>query len=341
MIEIDGSIGEGGGQVLRSSLTLSILTGGSFRIFNIRANREKAGLSHQHLVSVKAAAKICQASVTGNHLGSSEITFQPKNVRGGRYKFDIQTAGSTSLVLQTIFLPLSICGSTTSILLTGGTHVRWAPCYHYLEYQWIPFLNSMGFKASVELIKAGYYPEGNGKISAIVRPVGDITPIQLLKRGNLVEINGISAVSNLDKSIAFRQTAQAHRRLAKYTSTTNIKNIHLPSQHKGTLLLIAAQFEYSQCCYFSLGELGKPAEKVADEAVDQFEAFITTDGTIDQYLADQLILPMCFAKGTSQMRTNKITNHLLTNVAIVQEFLNRKITIEGDIGKPGTILVAG
>lgn len=341
MIEIDGSIGEGGGQVLRSALTLAVLTGESFRILNIRANREKPGLRNQHLVSVKAAAKICQASVIGNHFGSSEITFLPKNVRGGRYKFDIQTAGSTSLVLQTIFLPLSRYGSTSSILITGGTHVRWAPCYHYLEYQWIPTLHSMGFNVSIELVKAGYYPEGNGKISAIVRPMNEIIPIQLLERGILKQIHGISAVSNLDKSIAFRQTAQAHRRLAKYTSNTNIKNIYLPSQHKGTVLLIVAQFEHSQCCYFSLGELRKPAEKVADEAVDQFEAFISTDGAIDQYLADQLILPMCFANGTSQIRTNKITNHLVTNVIIAQEFLQRHIKIEGEIGKPGNIQVTG
>lgn len=341
MIEIDGSYGEGGGQILRSSLTLSSLTGKSFRIINIRANRERPGLQNQHLISVRAATKICQAQVTGNQIGSSDLTFCPGKVRAGRYKFDIKTAGSSLLVLQTILIPLGLSLSTSSVMITGGTHVRWAPCFHYLEQNWIPFLISMGFDASLNLIKAGYYPRGDGKISATIRSAGNIKPIELMKRGGLRSVLGISAVSNLNKSIAYRQSSQAYKRLTKFASEISIKNVQLPSDNKGTMFLILGQFEHSQCCYFSLGELGKPAEKVADEAVDQFEDFISTDGAVDQYLADQLTIPMCLVNGKSTIRTNKITSHLLTNAMIARKFIPCSIKIDGEINNPGTIQVVG
>ena len=169
MIEIDGSLGEGGGQVLRSALSLSILTRQPFHIYNIRLGRKTPGLKAQHLKAVDAAAAISHAVVEGARLDSTSLTFSPGELRTGRYKFEIGTAGSTSLVLQTVFLPLSLSGSASSVMITGGTHVPWAPCYHYLEWQWLPVIHHLGFDLSLSLEQAGFYPQGGGRISATIR----------------------------------------------------------------------------------------------------------------------------------------------------------------------------
>ena len=345
MIDIDGSQGEGGGQVLRSALTLAILTGQSMRITRIRARRSIPGLRPQHLKAVDAAAAVSKALVEGAEKGSTSLVFVPGKIRTGRYRFDIGTAGSTSLVLQTVLLPLSLASSASSVIITGGTHVPWAPCYHYLDMQWIPFMRIMGFEAQLSLSKAGFYPQGGGRIDAAIRPTEKILPFQLTQRGSLRRIDGISAVSNLKLSIADRQRRRALRRLKNYESVIKIKTVQMPSKFKGTLLLLRATFcpmekdIHAQCCFYALGERGKSAEHVADEAVDALESFLTTDGAVDQYLADQLLLPMTFASGVSELRTSQVTQHLHTNAGIIRAFLGVQIDIHGKIGQPGLIRV--
>ena len=337
MIEIDGSIGEGGGQVLRSALALSILTGQALRITNIRARRSKPGLMAQHLKAVDAAAAISKARVQGAALNSRQLVFEPTEIRSGRYKFDIQTAGATTLVLQTIFLPLSRASSASSVIITGGTHVPWSPSYHYLELNWLPLLIEMGFDAQISLDQAGFYPQGGGRISAVIRPAGIIQPLNLTRRGQLLRLQGISAVANLPLSIAERQKRQALRRLEKLRP--HIKTLQMPARFKGTLLLLFAEFESGRACFFGLGKLGKPAEQVADEAVDGLEAFLETDGTVDPYLADQLLLPLCLANGPSELRTSRVSEHLLTNAAILRAFLPVEIDIQAGLGEPGLVRV--
>ena len=362
MIPIDGSFGEGGGQVLRSSLALSILTNQPVEIRNIRARRSKPGLLPQHLKAVDAAAAVSRARVEGASLSSAYLLFEPGKIRSGRYKFDIGTAGSTSLVLQTIFIPLSMAGSASTILITGGTHVPHAPSYHYLDRQWLRWMREIGFDAQVSLDQAGFYPQGGGRISATIRPAGNLLPIAAKLRGALHSIQGISAVANLDVSIAERQKRQALQRLEKGRLQAKIKTEQLSSPSKGTMLCLLAEFgtEHStgpvllngrrginegaigggsRCCYFSLGELGKPAERVADEAVDELLAFMETRATVDQYLADQLLLPLVFASGPSEFLTPKVTQHLTTNAAIIQMFTQAAIEIEGETGQPGRVLV--
>jgi RNA 3'-phosphate cyclase len=337
LIKVDGSQGEGGGQVLRSSLALSILTGKIFRIDGIRANRSKPGLRPQHIAAVKAAAKISWAEVEGAESDSKSLTFVPDRIKSGKYKFDIGTAGSTALVFQTIFVPLSHGKGSSTITLTGGTHVPFSPCYHYLENQWLPYVIKSGFSAAAELELAGYFPEGGGKVKVIIRPAKSISPLNLTERGQLEAIQGISAVSNLDDSIAKRQKLQALRRIQTRFREVKIKNLLLPSPGKGTFLMLLAQFENSRCCFFSLGKPGKRAERVADEVVNELEAFMDTDGAIDPYLADQLLLPLAFASGVSQLRTSKVTHHLLTNAAIIEQFTNSQIRIDGREGEPGLV----
>lgn len=345
MINLDGSLGEGGGQVLRSALSLSIITGQPFTIFNIRAGRKQPGLMAQHLKSVDAAAAISKGEVNDAFLGSTNLTFRPNGIRSGRYKLDIQTAGSTSLVFQTIYLPLSLASSASHFIINGGTHVPWSPCYHYLEMHWMKILRSLGFDGSLTLDHAGFYPQGAGRISATIRPVGEIKPLALLDRGALCRIHGISAVANLSKDIAERQKRQAVNRLLQFTNDIRIKAIDLPAKFKGTVLLLVAEFDlancndYTQCCYFSLGERGKPAERVANEAVDAFQRFLQTDGTVDEYLADQILLPLTFAAAISEFRTAKITPHLLTNAEIIRKFTSAEIHIQGRLNDTGYVRV--
>ena len=182
MIELDGSMGEGGGQVLRSALTMSILTSQAFTIQNIRAQRQKPGLMAQHLKAVDAAAAVSRAAVDGARLGSSHLEFYPGEIRAGRYQFDIGTAGATSLVLQTIAIPLSFAGSASSVIITGGTHVPWSPCFHYLDLQWRYWLERIGFNLDLTLDLAGFYPQGGGRISCVIRPANPLVGLQLAHR---------------------------------------------------------------------------------------------------------------------------------------------------------------
>jgi RNA 3'-terminal phosphate cyclase (ATP) len=200
-------------------------------------------------------------------------------------------------------------------------------------------MQEIGFNADMSLETAGFYPQGGGRVKTNIRSTQKLTPVEFVKRGRLLRIQGISAVSNLDPNIAARQKHQALRRLEARCRDTKIKTIEIPSPARGTFLLLLAQFEYSRCCYFALGERGKPAERVADEAVDAMEAFLATDGAIDQYLADQLLVPLAITSGPSQLSTSKVTQHLCTNADIIREFLPVKIYIHGDIGEPGLISV--
>jgi RNA 3'-phosphate cyclase len=341
VLEIDGSQGEGGGQILRTALTLSLITARPFRIFNLRARRPKPGLLAQHLKAVEAAAAIAAGKVAGAALGSGTLLFEPGKSRPGAYRFDIGTAGSTSLVLQTIVLPLSFASDASTVIVTGGTHVPWSPCFHYLQLQWLPTLRAIGFDFDLELELAGFFPRGGGRVRSAIRPKKKLSPLHLVERGPLRRILGLSGVANLPASVAERQSRQALERLAGRSAALTIETVELPSPVRGTMLLLVAEFENSQACFSALGAVGKPAERVADEAVDQLAEFLATDGAIDPFLADQLIVPLAFTSGTSELRPSKITGHVLTNAEIVRKFLPVEIEVLGRAEGPGTIRIKG
>ena len=342
MIEIDGSFGEGGGQILRTSLALSALTDQPIHLQHIRANRSQPGLRPQHLTAVLAAAKITRATLQGASKGSREITFEPSGLFPGKFNFVIPTAGAVSLVLQTISLPLSFAGSRSKVTLTGGTHVRWSPIFHYILEQWLPWMHQRNFRAHLELQHAGFYPRGGGSVTANILPCNDLQPFTCLDRGALVRIRGLSGVANLEKSIAKRQKHQALKRLYEVCPDSKIQEINLPAPGKGTFILLRAEFEHcGTACYTALGAPGKPAERVADEAVNKLLTFLATDATVDHYLADQILLPLAVIKGASSFRTNKVTQHLLTNAFVIKRFLPVKIDIEGELDQPGLVRVTG
>lgn len=338
MLEIDGSMGEGGGQVLRSSLTLAAITGKPFRIKNIRAGRPRAGLRPQHLRAVEAVAEICKARVDGAAIGTTELIFRPGPVKAGTYRFDIGTAGSTSLILETVLLPLSRTGRQSRVTITGGTHVPWSPCFEYLAWHWLSFLNRLGITADLTMKQAGFYPLGGGVVRAEIYPGADMKPLILKERGELITIRGLSGSANLPDHIIERQRRQVLKRLERYP-VSGIEISRMAAYSPGTVLLLLAEFEYGQCCFFGLGERGKPAERVADEAVDDLEDFIDTEAVIDHFLADQLLLPIALADNASRFTASKVSRHLLTNAEVIRLFLPVEIEIHEQSGKAALVKI--
>ncbi len=343
MIVIDGSMGEGGGQVLRTSLALSLLAGTPFRIGNIRANRTRPGLAAQHLKSVEAAAAVGSARVEGAARGSTALTFEPGEVRAGGYRFEVGTAGATSLVLQTVALPLALAPAESSLTVTGGTHVPWSPSFHYLDRQWRPVLADLGLRVEVALKGLGFYPRGGGTLEARLGPGREPPrPLRLEDRGRLLRVTGRSAAAGLPASIAERQARRARERLASLGVPVEVATEVLDAPSPGTFLFLEALFERARCCATGLGERGKPAERVADEAVDEVEAYVRSGAAVDEHLADQILLPLALAEGGSAFTTARVTRHLTTNAEVIRRFLpGAGITVEGGEGSPGRVAVRG
>lgn len=341
MIRLDGAMGEGGGQVLRSAVTLSALTGRPLRMEHIRARRPKPGLMPQHLNAVQAAAAVCGARVTGAELHAQALTFEPGRLRPGAYRFDVGTAGAVSLVLQTVFLPLAFAGGPSSVALVGGTHVPRSPVFHYLQHHWLHYVGQAGYPATLEIEQAGFYPRGGGRVHARIEPAMHPRPLMLMQRGSLVEIVIFSAVANLDLRIAERQREQARQRLADLNVPLRDSAARIPAHSPGTVLMLLARFESTQVCYAALGARGKPAERVADEAVDELRRFLLSGAAIDGHLGDQLLLPLAFVPGRSGFYTEAITPHLATNAEVIKSFVPVAIDIHGSIGQPGRVFIDG
>jgi RNA 3'-terminal phosphate cyclase (ATP) len=267
------------------------------------------------------------------------MVFKPKSIIPGKYKFDIGSAGATSLVLQTIFWPLAMAEGVSSLIISGGTHVPWSPCYHFLSWHWLEFINRVGFTAELNLVSAGYYPKGGGKIRANITPARSLRGINLNSRGNLLQVKGLSAVSNLPRKIAERQRNRVVSRIGSKYPLNDIRIADIPSKFKGTVLLLIAEFNNSQACFFGLGKPGKPSEHVADEAIDQLEKFMLTPGAVDPYLADQLLIPLSLARSESSFSTSSITQHLIANAFVIEKFMPMGIDIHGEVGTQGMIYI--
>ena len=260
-------------------------------------------------------------------------------MRPGDYFFDIGTAGATSLVLQTLLLPLALAPGSSCISIRGGTHVPWSPCFHYLDWQWRPFLDHLGIPFDLTLTMAGFYPRGGGELQARVSGGARPSPLRLTERGALRTIRGLSAVASLPREIAERQRGQALHRLRAVLPDTEaeLTLAEIPAVGRGTVLLLLAEFEPGRACCFALGARGKRAEQVADEAVDALAAFLRSDGAVDPRLADQLLLPLAMADGPSVLRTSEVTLHLLTNAEVIRLFLPVEIGVDGPLGSPATV----
>jgi RNA 3'-phosphate cyclase len=339
LIEIDGSYGEGGGQILRTALALSAIFQKPFTIHHVRSKRKNPGLQAQHLEAVKALARITEAETEGVRFESQKITFVPKRIVPGNYEFEVRTAGSVTLLLQAVFLPLCLAEGTSRLTLVGGTHVPWSPPFHYFSEVLLPTLGRMGVFAEANIEKWGFYPKGGGKIQLRIDPVHELRPLNLLDRGSLKKIRGLSATSNLPKHVAERQKEQALKRIQNELNIdAEIALLYdAPSNGQGSFFFLLAEYEKTIAGFSSLGARGKPAEKVADEALDSLKDYMESDGCIDSHLSDQLAPFMALAKGNSSFTTTQMTDHLLTDLWVIGQFLDIKILRAGKKGERGRV----
>ncbi|HUV95360.1 MAG TPA: RNA 3'-terminal phosphate cyclase [Anaerolineae bacterium] len=350
IVLLDGSYGEGGGQIVRTALGLSALMGRPLHMENIRAGRSSPGLRPQHLAVARAMARICDARLLGDQVGSRSLTFEPRTLPvAGDYVFDIPkmagtaSAGSTALLFQALFLPLALASGVSRLRLGGGTHVPWSPPFHYLTEVYLPVVGRMGFRADLELDQWGWYPEGGGQVVARIEGLGpeptSLSPLCLAERGRLVEVWGISATSSLPDHIRQRQRDQALRRLRARHIKADIDLVEAPSPGPGTMLFLLSRYEHISAGFTGYGRIRYPAEKVADDAATAFEEHRASEAALDPYLADQVLLPMALVPGTSCYTTSRITRHLLTNRWVIQRFIEREIHIEGEEGGRGKVTV--
>ena len=340
MLEIDGSFGEAGGQILRTALGLSALLARPFRMFNIRKGRKRPGLMPQHLTGVRALAHISGAKVKGDSEGSTELVFEPVEARPGDYFFDIGTAGSTSLLLQAVLPPLVLAKAGSRVTLKGGTHVPFSPPFHYISEVFVPMLNMLGIHVKVSIERYGFYPKGGGSIVVEVGPAADIKGLDLTERGKIRKIRGVSGVANLPRSIAERQKNALLRALGMDGPGVEIELLQAPAFGAGTFVFLRSEAENCFAGFSALGERGKKAEVVGEEAAREFLDYYYTPACLDLHLADQIVLYLALSKEGSSFTTSRVTSHLLTNLRVIEKFLGASCRVEGEQGRPGKVIIA-
>jgi RNA 3'-terminal phosphate cyclase (ATP) len=324
-IEIDGSFGEGGGQILRTSLALSLVTGRPFIINNIRAGRKKPGLLRQHLTAVNASMEISNAEVTGNFIDSRELYFAPRKVKPGRYRFDVGTAGSCTLVFQTVLPALAIADGESELVLEGGTHNPYAPPFDFLEKTFIPILNRMGPEVSARLERPGFYPAGGGKIAISIKPMEKLSQLDLLERGKIKRMSARAVVAKLPRSIAERELKVIKESLALEQVSLNIEEI-ANSRGPGNVLIVEIESEQITEVFTGFGVRGVRAEKVAEQTAKEVVEYLSSDVPVGKYLADQLLIPMALA-GVGKFKTLPQTEHTITNIRTLKLFLDIDIKV--------------
>jgi len=349
VITIDGSMGEGGGQIFRTAIAYAAVTRRPVKIINIRAKRSNPGLRPQHLSALRALARITDAEVRGDYVGSMQVFFNPRRIRGGEYTIDPGTAGSITLIIQAI-LPALIFAEKESVLtIRGGTDVPWSPPIDAIRYVLLPGLRDMGVNAKIELIKRGHYPKGGGIVKLYVEPVTEpLKPKKLTQQGTITKIKGNSHCVRLPKHVAERQARAAQEVLLR----AGFKNIDIQiewyppekDQHLGPgsgIVLWAETTTNALLEYDSLGARGKRAEKVGQEAAEGLVKQIKNGGAVDVHHTDQLVPFMALAKGLSEIKSSEISLHTLTAIQVAQLIIGAKFEIIGSEGQPGIIRAEG
>ncbi|MGF1613465.1 MAG: RNA 3'-terminal phosphate cyclase [Gammaproteobacteria bacterium] len=325
MIIIDGDQGEGGGQILRTSLALSLVTGQPFRIDQLRARRRRSGLQPQHLMCVHAAAAIGNAKTLGANIGSLGLTFFPQTITAGHYRFDIGTAGSTALVVQAVLPALMLANGPSTLVLTGGTHNPLAPTYDFLRHSFLPILRRMGPQVATELERAGYYPKGGGRIKVRIKPVSHLTALDLVDRGPVRNITAVATVVGLPRHIAERELGVIGHALGLRPAQLQIR-VENADRGPANVVTIKVECAHVSEIFTAFGKRGLRAERVADACAAAADRYRRSQAATAEYLADQLLLPMALA-GRGALTTLRPTLHTLTNRDIIHQFLGTSIVL--------------
>lgn len=334
MITIDGAEGEGGGQIVRSSLALSMITGIPTTIENIRAGRKKPGLMRQHLTAVKAAQRVCSAKVSNAEVGAKQIAFVPGEVTPGEYEFAISTAGSITLVLQTILPALMVSSGPSTVKLRGGTHNPMAPPFDFLARSFVPLVRKIGPAIELSDCVPGFYPAGGGSFVVSIEPADTLLPFSLLERGDLKARRIRSLVANLPATIGHRECETLRKKLGWEKTSCEVVEV-ADSPGPGNAVMVDVQHENVTEVFTGFGERGKSAETVASEVARKVRKYLRADAPVGEYLTDQLMLPLAISahrkQGGGEFRSTGLSRHAQTHLAILQRFFDIQIeTITSD-----------
>jgi RNA 3'-terminal phosphate cyclase (ATP) len=339
MITIDGSQGEGGGQILRTSLALSLVTGQPFRMERIRAGRQNPGLRRQHLTAVEAARTIGCAEAQGAVLNSQTLEFLPGPVTPGDYRFAVGTAGSATLVLQTVLPALLTASGPSTLTLEGGTHNPMAPPFDFLARSFIPLIRRLGPAVDLDLQRHGFFPAGGGRFHALIEPAKELLRLDLLERGSMQGRQATILVSKLPEHVGERELAVVRDALKWCPDECLVETVPHPVG-PGNAVVLAIETEHVTAVFTGCGERGRPAEEVAHSAVQAARFWLEANVRVDEHLADQLLLPLALAGGGS-FRTTKPSLHTTTNADVIQRFLSVPITIQQESEQAWRMIVGG
>ncbi|MEM7688927.1 MAG: RNA 3'-terminal phosphate cyclase [Pseudomonadota bacterium] len=339
MITIDGSKGEGGGQVLRYAAGLSLITGEPFTIENIRGGRKKPGMMRQHVTALEAACAIGGAEASGLAVGSETLTFRPGRVTPGEYHFAVGTAGSTGMVLQAILAPLMLADGPSRVVIEGGTHASFAPPFEFTAKTLLPLLSQMGPKVSATLERHGFFPRGGGRIVVEFDPAG-LSPVDLVDRGELVSTSAEALVAGIAFDVAGRELKSARKVLNAWPEDA-FAPVQLPADHgPGNALLLTARFERVTEVVSGIGQMGLSAERIGKTAAKRMAGYLASGAFAGPYLQDQLLLPFALARGGA-FTTVKISEHSRTAMDLIERFTGTRFAVSGEPDKGWRIEVAG